>query len=84
MGVLVTFSYVTTVAALAERMLMGSMPIPGLVLLDVDTGVPDQVLLFSCRPATELSEAGKRFLQHAFDFFGIPADASSFDQFNGN
>ena len=64
--------------------LMGSSPIPGLVLIDVDSKVPDQMLFFSCRPTSQLSPLAVRFLQHTFDFFGIPADARSFDQFDGN
>ena len=64
--------------------LMGQSSIPGLVLLELVTPVPDQVLCFSCRPVSQLSPVAARFLNHVFDFFHIPIDATALSQFEVN
>ncbi len=64
--------------------LVSNEPIGGISLLELDANVPDQLLCFSSRPTSLLSPLALRFLQHAFDFFRIPADSARFSQFDAN
>lgn len=56
----------------------------GVSYIDLQDGVPDQILCFACRPVQFLTPPARKLLSHTLEHFGIPADERTLARFDAN
>lgn len=64
--------------------MMQASGMPGIVLLDIRADLPDRMLCFASAPYEGLSPIARRFVDHAFEYFGIPLDERAKALLGGN